>query len=137
MLPCPALPPDRRYRLGIPAPGFPQLQDRAAPPETVARPRLLSPSLEASRRTLRAVAWYQLGSSPPRRLQEAVKKGGEETGPSPVDRRKFGTAIHVASDAYGMPLGAVITGANANDGVQTQAVLEALVVKPPPAEVPV
>jgi transposase len=36
-----------------------------------------------------------------------------------------------------MPLGAVITGANANDGVQTQTVLEALVVKPPPAEVPV
>jgi transposase len=36
-----------------------------------------------------------------------------------------------------MPLGAVITGANANDGVQTQAVLEALVVKPPAAEVPV
>jgi transposase len=36
-----------------------------------------------------------------------------------------------------MPLGAVITGANANDGVQTQAVLESLVVKPPAAEVPV
>ncbi|MHB1425319.1 MAG: transposase family protein [Gemmataceae bacterium] len=53
-----------------------------------------------------------------------------------MDRRKSGTAIHVASDAYGMPLGAVVTGANANDGVQTQAVLESLVVKPPPAEVP-
>jgi len=35
-----------------------------------------------------------------------------------------------------MPLGAVITAANANDGVQTQAVLESLVVKPPSAEVP-
>jgi hypothetical protein len=33
-----------------------------------------------------------------------------------------------------MPLGAVITGANANDGVQTQAVLESLVVRPPAAE---
>jgi transposase len=54
-----------------------------------------------------------------------------------VDRRKCGTAIHVASDAYGLPLGAVITGANANDGVQTQAVLESLVVKPPEAEVAV
>jgi hypothetical protein len=30
-----------------------------------------------------------------------------------------------------MPLGVVVTGANANDGVQTRAVLEALVVKPP------
>jgi hypothetical protein len=38
-----------------------------------------------------------------------------------------------------MPLGAVITGANANDGVQTRDVLESLVIGPPepqrPAEV--
>ena len=54
-----------------------------------------------------------------------------------MDRRKCGTAIHIASDAYGLPLGAVITGANANDGVQTQAVLESLVVKPSGAEVAV
>jgi transposase len=54
-----------------------------------------------------------------------------------VDRRKSGTAIHVASDAYGMPLGAVISAANVNDSVETQAVLEALVVKPPVAETPV
>jgi transposase len=36
-----------------------------------------------------------------------------------------------------MPLGAVITGANANDGVQTQTLLESLVVTPPPPETPV
>jgi transposase len=54
-----------------------------------------------------------------------------------VDRRKSGTAIHVASDAYGMPLGAVISAANVNDSVETQAVLESLVIKPPPAEAPV
>ncbi len=53
-----------------------------------------------------------------------------------MDRRKCGTAIHVASDAYGLPLGAVITGANANDGCQAQAVLESLVVRPPEAEGP-
>jgi hypothetical protein len=34
-------------------------------------------------------------------------------------------------------LGAVVTKAGANDGMQTQAVLEAMVVQPPPAEVPV
>ncbi len=54
-----------------------------------------------------------------------------------MDRRKCGTAIHIASDAYGMPLGAVVTAANVNDSTQTQAVLEALVVKPPAAETPV
>jgi len=36
-----------------------------------------------------------------------------------------------------MPLGVVVTGANANDGCQTEGVLQALVVRPPAAEVPV
>jgi transposase len=36
-----------------------------------------------------------------------------------------------------MPLGAVITGANAHDGVQTQPLLESRVVTPPPPETPV
>jgi transposase len=54
-----------------------------------------------------------------------------------VDRRKCGTAIHVASDAYGLPLAAVVSAANVNDGVKTRAVLESLVVRPPAADVPV
>ena len=36
-----------------------------------------------------------------------------------------------------MPLGAVVSAANVNDSVETQAVLESLVVQPPPAAVPV
>jgi hypothetical protein len=36
-----------------------------------------------------------------------------------------------------MPLGVVVTGANANDGCQTEDVLHALVVQPPVAESPV
>jgi len=36
-----------------------------------------------------------------------------------------------------MPLGAVISAANVNDSVETQAVLESLVIRPPAAEVPV
>jgi transposase len=35
-----------------------------------------------------------------------------------------------------MPLAAVVTAANVNDSVETQVVLEALVVRPPAAEVP-
>jgi transposase len=65
-----------------------------------------------------------------RRLETSVKKGGEETGPSPVDRGKSGTNLHLATDGRGMPLGVVITGANANDGQQTAHVLAALVIKP-------
>jgi transposase len=69
--------------------------------------------------------------------KKTAYKGGEDTGPSPVDRSKSGSAIHLATDEYGMPLGAVVTAAGANDGVQTQAVLESLVIKPPPPETPV
>ena len=36
-----------------------------------------------------------------------------------------------------MPLGVVVTGANANDGCQTEAVLDALVLRTPAAEGPV
>lgn len=69
--------------------------------------------------------------------KKPAKKGGEDTGPSPVDRSKSGSAIHLATDEHGLPLAATITKAGANDGCQTQQVLEALVVKPPPPETPV
>jgi transposase len=36
-----------------------------------------------------------------------------------------------------MPLGVVVTGANANDGCQTEIVLDHLVVQPPPPDVAV
>ena len=52
-----------------------------------------------------------------------------------MDRGKCGTALHVACDARAMPLGAVVTGANANDGCQTEALLQRLVVRPPTAAV--
>ena len=54
-----------------------------------------------------------------------------------MDRGKCGTALHLACDARAMPLGVVVTGANANDGCQTEDVLQALVVHPPVAESPV
>jgi transposase len=43
----------------------------------------------------------------------------------------------LACDARALPLGVVITGANANDGVQTKDVLQAVVVRPPEPEQPV
>ena len=58
------------------------------------------------------------------------------TGKNPTDRAKCGTAIHLATDEHGLPLGAAITGANANDGVQTRDVLDALVIRPPRPERP-
>ena len=81
---------------------------------------------------LRGINWDKIlldGSKKP------AKKGGEDTGPSPVDRSKLGSNIHLATDEYGMPLGVVVTKAGANDGVQTQDLLEAMVLQPPAPEV--
>src|SRR5512143_4218106 len=80
----------------------------------------------------------QLGSGSPRRLQEAGKKRGSQTGPSPVDRGKSGTALQLACDGRAMPLGVVVTPANTNDGCHTQELLAVLVVPPPaPTTLPV
>lgn len=54
-----------------------------------------------------------------------------------MDRGKCGTALHLACDNRAMPLGVVVTGANANDGVQVRDVLEALVIRPPEPDHPV
>src|SRR5207244_2773103 len=47
---------------------------------------------------------------------------------------KCGTGLHLATDGSAMPLGAVVTAAGANDGVQAGDLLAAMVVQPPPAD---
>ena len=42
-------------------------------------------------------------------------KGGADTGPNPTDRAKSGTKRHVLTDAKGIPLGLVLSGANVHD----------------------
>jgi len=44
--------------------------------------------------------------------------GGEKTGPNPTDRRKPGSKHHVLADANGLPLNAILTGANRHDVTQ-------------------
>src|SRR2546423_11306255 len=108
MPPCVALHSGQRHRLGTAAAGLPLAQDRAAPPQTLAQTRRLPHRLEAAGRTLSATAGHQLGSDPPGWLQKAVQKRGQATGPSPVDRGKSGTALHLACDSMAMPLGVVV-----------------------------
>src|SRR4051812_47957537 len=107
MPPCLALPPDQRHRLGTAPTRLPVLQDGPTTAEAVARMGRLPHRLAATGRAIRAAQRHQLGPGPDRRLPEAVKKGGEQTGPSPVDRGKSGTALHLACDNRAMPLGVV------------------------------
>lgn len=43
--------------------------------------------------------------------------GGENVGPSPVDRRKIGTKKHICVDQNGIILGIAVSGANRHDNV--------------------
>lgn len=44
--------------------------------------------------------------------------GGDDTGPNPTDRGKLGTKHNVLTDARGIPLTVIVTGANAADVTQ-------------------
>ena len=57
--------------------------------------------------------------------------GGEDTGPSPVDRSKLGTKRSVLSDQRGAPLAVEITGANTHDKTVALATLDGIVVDRP------
>nr|WP_253195581.1 IS5 family transposase [Streptomyces sp. JHA26] len=55
-----------------------------------------------------------------------AKKGGSDTGPSPVDRRKTGSKHHLIRDGRGTPLKVITTAANVNDVIQTLALVDGI-----------
>ena len=52
--------------------------------------------------------------------------GGSKTGPSPVDRAKTGSKHHLITDANGVPLVCLLTGANRPDVTQLLPLVEAI-----------
>ncbi|MFG2481025.1 IS5 family transposase [Streptomyces fagopyri] len=70
----------------------------------------------------------------PARLVEGVRgrfphpreKGGADTGPSPVDRRKTGSKHHLIYDGRGTPLKVITTAANVNDVTQTLTLVDGI-----------
>lgn len=55
--------------------------------------------------------------------------GGENTGPSPVDRRKIGTKKHICVDQNGVVIGIAISGANRHDNVSVVDVINSIPIK--------
>lgn len=52
--------------------------------------------------------------------------GGEKTGKNPTDRGKKGSKHHLITDAQGIPLAVILTGANRNDVTQLIPLVEAI-----------
>jgi transposase len=57
--------------------------------------------------------------------------GGDETGPSPVDRSKSGTKRSLLCDRRGSPLSIVVTAANTHDKVVALETLDKITVERP------
>ncbi|WSY64535.1 IS5 family transposase [Nocardia sp. NBC_00881] len=55
-----------------------------------------------------------------------AKKGGPLTGPSPVDRGKPGSKLHVLSDRAGIPLSVGVSAANTNDAEALRPLVKAV-----------
>ncbi|MER0427663.1 IS5 family transposase [Streptomyces microflavus] len=60
------------------------------------------------------------------RFTHPREKGGADTGPSPVDRRKTGSKHHLICDGRGTPLKVITTAANVNDVTQTLALVDGI-----------
>src|SRR5215207_8996576 len=58
--------------------------------------------------------------------------GGDHTGANPVDRAKPGSKLHLAVEGGGLPLSLLVTGANTNDSLVFEALLDDL----PPVRTP-
>ena len=54
------------------------------------------------------------------------QKGGEQTGPNPVDRGKPGSKYHLVVDRNGIPLAVRLSAANAHDATQLLPLVDAI-----------
>jgi transposase len=52
--------------------------------------------------------------------------GGRKTGPNPTDRARPGSKHHILVDANGVPISAILTGANRNDVTQLLPLVDAI-----------
>lgn len=66
-----------------------------------------------------------------RRLHGQGSKRGDLTGPNPTDRAKRGVKRHLLTDGRGVPLSALITGANVHDKRKVADVLDAIALRAP------
>ena len=68
--------------------------------------------------------------------QSTTRKKGdlgeqEDTGSNPTDREKCGCKRHILSEAKGIPVGVVLSGANRHDMKKLESLLEAVVIARP------
>jgi transposase len=69
---------------------------------------------------------HRLVESGPRFRERPDEKGGEHTGPNPVDRGRAGTKHHLLVDREGVPLAATISAANIHDSKLVEQMVDSV-----------
>ena len=90
------------------------------------RGRRVRPGPPGGARPARRTRAAGLVPGQPRQRQRPGEKGGELTGPNPTDRAKRGTKYHLLVDRAGLPLNVAVSGANRNDCLQVQPLLDSM-----------
>lgn len=92
--------------------------DLLAPTERMATPRRMATTARgaAGETTQRRPVRFLTRSGG--QLLDSRRGRGEKTGPNPTDRRRPGSKHHVITDAQGIPLNVILTGANDHDVTQ-------------------
>ena len=62
----------------------------------------------------------------PRFGQYLGEKGGEKTGPNPLDRGRPGSKRHIVTDANGVPLAVMLTAANVHDSKVVEELVDSV-----------
>ena len=104
-----------------------QRRDLLAAPQGLAEGWRVEPAASRPARRARQGGPDRLVASLPRLGQRCRQKGGEETGPNPVDRGRPGTKRHLVTDAGGVPLAVALTGANVHDSKVLAELVDSIV----------
>ena len=114
--------------MGVPAAGagLRQRDDLLATAAGLARRGGLAPAASGAPGAAGGRRADRLEPRQPGHRQGPGKKGGDEVGPNPTDRRKAGSKRHLLVDRRGIPLAIWLSAANVTDGELFETVLEAV-----------
>jgi transposase len=106
--------------------GLRQRRHLLAPPARLASGRRLGEAARqaaepAGRRGRRRLVAGKRGQP-----QRPGQKGGDATGPNPIDRGKAGSKYHLVVDRHGIPLAVRLSAANAHDATQLLPLVDAI-----------
>jgi len=101
-------------------------RDMLAPLTRLARSRRVGSIARTTARRVTRSGPDRLVTRGCRFVFRAGYRGGPKTGPNPVDRARPGSKHHVATDANGVPLSIILTGANRHDVTQLLPLIDAI-----------